>query len=40
MVFIEEQPDRVTAMKRELAIKAMGRQRKMNLVRNGGRAGK
>jgi putative endonuclease len=36
MVYIEEQPDRVTAMKRERAIKAMGRERKMILVRNNG----
>jgi putative endonuclease len=32
MIYIEEQPDRVTAMKRELAIKAMSRERKKRLV--------
>ncbi len=40
LVYIEEQPDRVAAMKRERAIKAMGRERKMKLVRSSGQAGR
>jgi predicted GIY-YIG superfamily endonuclease len=32
LVYIEEQPDRTTAMKREIAIKRMGRVRKMQLI--------
>ena len=40
LVYVEELSARAEAMKGELAIKAMGRERKMNLVRNGGRAGK
>ncbi|MFZ5856407.1 MAG: GIY-YIG nuclease family protein [Chloroflexota bacterium] len=36
LVYVEELSSRAEAMKRELAIKAMGRERKMNLVRNGG----
>jgi putative endonuclease len=32
MVYIEEQQDRRTAMKREIAIKAMSRQRKKKLI--------
>jgi putative endonuclease len=32
MVYLEEQPDRVTAMKRERAIKTMTRERKRKLV--------
>ena len=32
MVFLEEQPDKVTALKRELAIKAMSRERKGKLI--------
>ncbi len=32
MVFIEEQPDRVTAMKRERAIKILSRERKRGLI--------
>ena len=31
LVYLEEQPDKVTAMKRERAIKALPRQRKMEL---------
>lgn len=38
MVYVEELASRAEAMKRELAIKAMGRERKMKLVRNSGRA--
>jgi len=33
LVHVEELPDRTAAMKRELAIKAMSRERKMRLVR-------
>jgi putative endonuclease len=40
LVYVEELSSRADAMKRELAIKAMGRERKLKLVRNGGRAGK
>ena len=32
LVYIEEQPDRLTAMKRELAIKAMKREKKRGLM--------
>jgi len=32
LVFVEEQPDRKTAMKREIAIKKMGREGKKKLV--------
>ena len=32
LVYIEEQPDRVTAMKRERAIKKMTRQKKQELI--------
>ena len=32
MVYVEEQPDRSTAMKRELAIKAMKREKKRGLI--------
>ncbi len=32
MVYIEEQPDRATAMKREAAIKKMSRERKKKLA--------
>ena len=32
MVYIEEQPDKITAMKRELAIKAISRARKRKLI--------
>lgn len=32
LVYIEEQPDRRTAMKREIAIKRMARARKMKLI--------
>jgi putative endonuclease len=32
MVYLEEQPDRRSAMKRELAIKAMKRSQKMKLI--------
>lgn len=32
LVYVEEQPDRKTAMKREIAIKKMGRDRKMKLI--------
>ena len=32
LVYIEEQPDRVTAMKRERAIKMMTRERKQKLI--------
>lgn len=31
LVYVEEQPDRVTAMKRERAIKKMTREKKQNL---------
>jgi putative endonuclease len=33
LVYIEEQPDRITAMKRERAIKKMTRERKQKLFR-------
>jgi putative endonuclease len=36
LVYVEELPSRAEAMKRELAIKARGRERKRNLVRNCG----
>jgi len=32
LVYVEPQPDRTTAMKREIAIKRMGRERKMKLI--------
>ena len=32
MVYLEPQPDRATAMKRESAIKRLSRQRKMKLI--------
>ena len=32
LVYLEEQPDRTTAMKREIAIKRMARARKMKLI--------
>jgi putative endonuclease len=32
LVYIEEQPDRVTAMKRERAIKRMTREKKQKLI--------
>ena len=32
MIYVEEQPDRTSAMKRELAIKRMGRERKLKLI--------
>jgi putative endonuclease len=32
LVYVEEQPDRVTAMKRERAIKKMTRERKQKLI--------
>ena len=34
LVYVEEQPDRVSAMKRELAIKRLGRVGKEKLVRS------
>lgn len=34
LVYVEEQPDRTTAMKRELAIKKLPRARKMKLIGN------
>jgi predicted GIY-YIG superfamily endonuclease len=40
LVYVEELASRAEAMKRELAIKAMGRERKMILVSNSGQAGK
>jgi len=33
LVYVEEQPDRRAAMKREIAIKKLGRQGKMKLIR-------
>lgn len=33
MIYLEPQPDRATAMKRELAIKRLSRDRKMKLTR-------
>ena len=35
LVYVEEQPDRVAAMKREIAIKRLGREGKRKLVRGG-----
>lgn len=32
LVYVEEQPDRTTAMKREIAIKRMDRARKLRLI--------
>lgn len=34
LVYVEEQPDRKTAMKREIAIKRLGRDGKMKLIAN------
>ena len=34
MVYVEELPDKITALKRELAIKAMKRDRKQRLIDN------
>ena len=34
LVYVEEQPDRKTAMKREIAIKRLGREGKMKLIAN------
>jgi putative endonuclease len=36
LVYVEEQPDRVTAMKRERAIKSLSREQKKKLI-NGGK---
>lgn len=36
LIYVEELSSRAEAMKRELAIKAMGREKKMILVRNSG----
>jgi putative endonuclease len=33
MVYLEEQPDKITALKRERAIKALPRKKKMELFR-------
>jgi putative endonuclease len=33
LVYVEEQPDRTTAMKRERAIKALPREKKMKLMK-------
>jgi putative endonuclease len=33
LVYVEEQPDRSTAMRRELAIKRMNRARKLRLIK-------
>ena len=35
LVYVEEQPDRKTAMKREIAIKRIGRDGKSRLIGNG-----
>lgn len=40
LVYVEELPSRSDAMKRELVIKAMGRERKMRLARNNGQVGR
>ena len=40
LVYVEELSSRAEAMKRELAIKAMGRERKMKLVRSSGLVGR
>ena len=37
LVYVEAQPDRTTAMKREIAIKRMNRARKMKLIQEKGR---
>ena len=37
LVYVEEQPDRTTAMKREIAIKRMDRIRKLRLIEGKGR---
>jgi putative endonuclease len=34
LVYVEEQPDRQTAMKRELQIKRMGRAQKLKLIKS------
>jgi putative endonuclease len=34
LVYVEEQPDRKSAMKREIIIKRLGRDRKMKLIAN------
>jgi len=34
LVYVEELPDRKSAMKREIAIKKMRRERKMKLIEN------
>ena len=34
LVYVEEQPDRTTAMKRERAIKALSREKKMKLTKD------
>ena len=36
LVYLEEQPDKVTALKRELAIKKLKRMQKSKLVEDGG----
>jgi putative endonuclease len=36
LVYVEPQPDRTTAMKREIAIKRMDRARKMRLIEGRG----
>ena len=36
LVYVEEQPDRATAMKREIAIKRMNRSRKLRLIEGRG----
>jgi predicted GIY-YIG superfamily endonuclease len=35
LVYVEEQPDRISAMKRELVIKRLGRNGKRKLVEGG-----
>ena len=40
LVYVEEQPDRKSAMKREIAIKRLGRQGKMKLMRGKSKHGK
>jgi predicted GIY-YIG superfamily endonuclease len=37
LVYVEAQPDRTTAMKREIAIKRMNRARKLRLIEEKGR---
>ncbi len=36
MVYLEEQPDKISALKRELAIKALKREQKKKLVKKSG----